>query len=41
VYGNAYKEHIIYYGLAYNQTRGFTTDFYQSALQVIRLRGAT
>lgn len=35
VYGNAYKEHILYYGLAYNQTRSFTSDFYDSALQVI------
>lgn len=35
VYGNSYKEHIIFYALAYNQTRGFTSDLYDSALQVI------
>jgi hypothetical protein len=42
VYGNAYKEHLIAYALAYNQTRGFATDFYDSALQVIKgYTGAT
>ena len=35
VYGNAYNGHLIFYGLGYNQTRGFATDLYQSALQVI------
>jgi len=35
VYGNSYKEHILVYGLGFNQTRGFATDLYQSALQVI------
>lgn len=35
VYGNSYKEHIIYYGLAYNQTRNFKNDFYDWAVQAI------
>ena len=36
VYGNAYREHLIVYGLAYNQTRGFAPDMVASATQVIR-----
>ena len=35
VYGNAYKEHLIRYVVAYNQTRGLKTDFLDSAKQVI------
>lgn len=35
VYGNAYKEHLIRYVVAYNQTRGLKTDFLDSARQVI------
>lgn len=34
-YGNSYKEHIIFYNLAYNREQGFTTDLYESAKQVI------
>jgi len=35
-YGNAYAGHLLTYKLAYNQSRGFPTDFYQSVLQVIK-----
>lgn len=35
VYGNAYKEHLIAYALAYNLTRGLPVDLLQSAKQVI------
>jgi hypothetical protein len=34
-YGNAHQEHLISYVLAYNQTRGFPTDFYQASLQAL------
>jgi len=37
VYGNSYKEHLIAYRLAYNQTRGMPTDFADSAKQVMSL----
>ncbi|MDQ3444982.1 MAG: hypothetical protein M3496_02250, partial [Pseudomonadota bacterium] len=36
LYGNSFNEHLIVYGLAYNQTRGFAADVTQSAQQVIR-----
>ncbi|HYN27874.1 MAG TPA: hypothetical protein VES94_06215, partial [Burkholderiales bacterium] len=35
VYGNAYNGHLIVYRVAFNQTRGFTQDFLNSAKQVI------
>ncbi|MGZ5483748.1 MAG: hypothetical protein ACXWID_17415 [Pyrinomonadaceae bacterium] len=35
VYGNAYAEHLIFYGLAYNKTRGFESDMMASARQIL------
>lgn len=37
VYGNSYKEHLIAYRLAFNQTRGLPKDVVESAKQVISL----
>ena len=37
VYGNAYKEHLIAFRLAFNQTRGLPQDVFDSAMEVISL----
>ena len=34
-YGTHHKEHLISYVLAYNQTRGLPTDFYQASLKAL------
>ena len=42
VYGNAYKEHLVVYKLAYNKTQGLAKDFIECAEQVMRAyAGAT
>ena len=42
VYGNAYKEHLVVYKLAYNKTQGLAKDFIECAMQVMKgYAGAT